>query len=143
MSWVRSRKNLIRLIPSDGISALLLHGHIGWLIFGFGLFHSLGFASVLAELEIVPLVAGNREPADRRIRAVGDPGEVTMIHAAEVGQAVLGADAEGREVAEMRIRTLAPVLHRNRQYAGRREIVEGQVIVDGGAPGVGVGSEVG
>jgi hypothetical protein len=109
MSWVRSRTTLIRLIPSDGIGALLLHGHIGWLIFGFGLFHSFGFASVLAEL----------------------------------GQAVLGADAEGREAAEMRIRNLAPVLHRNRQYAGRREIVEGQVIVDGGAPGVGVGSEVG
>ena len=28
----------------------ILHGHIGWLVFGFGLFHGFGFASVLAEL---------------------------------------------------------------------------------------------
>jgi hypothetical protein len=28
----------------------ILHGHIGWVVFGFGLFHGFGFASVLSHL---------------------------------------------------------------------------------------------
>ncbi len=28
----------------------IMHGHMGWLVFGFGLFHGFGFASVLAHL---------------------------------------------------------------------------------------------